>query len=178
MGTGSLSVFRNIVIVLVIFSIAPSLSQFIGWQFLPSTDWLASSLGAAKIASVCAGFAGMVLTFFITLHDGFFWRAFYLLVAPFIFAFLGYSAVTQSVPMAAALAMGEEVSLTFTVKRPDEPGDRRCRDQITIADVPFLLDTVCDVPTMLRRGLRKGDPFQVHGRGTEWGVFAEQISRW
>jgi hypothetical protein len=154
-------------------------AKMLGYGYVPSIDWLTKT----KLAAFIAGLVGAVLMFWIflignqVLQDrgaksflGFFG-------APLFGFFLGRNVVVITVPMIIALVAGHQVELPFTVAHADNSGGRGCGSPLDLQGVPFIWDTLCDVPDTFRQTLSPGKHIGVIGRGSSFGVFAEDLHR-
>jgi hypothetical protein len=97
--------------------------------------------------------------------------------AVFFSFFLGKTTVVIAVPMIIVLVAGHQIEMPFTVARADHFGSRGCGSPLDLQGLPFVWDTLCDVPDAFRQTLSPGKHIAVIGRGSSFGVFAEDLHR-
>ncbi len=165
--------------VLVTLGALPVLAKMVGYQFLPSVDWVATT----TIPGIVGGVAFAVGMLWLTCKSKYRIRgseikkAAALLGWPFIGYFFGNNMVVFAGPMILAIIAGHQVELPYTVVDPGRYGTSECRSPVELRDVPFLFNSLCRVPDELRRGLEPGGHIIVIGRGTSLGLYAEGLRR-
>lgn len=158
----------------------PLLAQMLGYNFLPSTEWIS----AARFPGFAAGLATATFMSWAVLKvmrgpnniaGSEMAKKAGILAMPFFSYVLGKSATVIAVPMILAMFASHHVALPFTVVRADDNGDRRCRTPVEFQGLPFLFDRVCRVSNDFRQSLTPGVRILVIGRGTRLGVHAESL---
>lgn len=165
----------------VLFCLVPMLLGFFGLPFLPTANWIDRAKGASVVCGIVL--SAMFLMVAVVRHEGE-WRgysdgkkavAFFLLP---IFGFgMGIYAILISVPFTAAVLVGHEVEQVFTVEGVSHYGSRKCRNGITVRNVPFPASTLCGFPAELKNSLGPGSRVRVSGRGTDFGLFAMEMHK-
>jgi hypothetical protein len=149
-----------------------------GYGFLPSIEWV----NKVSLAGFVAGLVSAVFVLWMAVIDdtlpdrgakGFLIR----LGVPLFGFYLGKTATVIGVPMIIALVAGHQVELPFTVAHADNSGGRGCGSPLDLQGVPFIWGTLCDVPDTFRQTLSPGKHIGVIGRGSSFGVFAENLHR-
>ena len=97
-----------------------------------------------------------------------------LIFAPFFFGMLGKDAVTVGVPLVHAAVAGHPSELPFVVEKAEGFSDRKCPNEIELADMPLVHDKLCGFPESFRETLSPGQTVLVSGRGTAWGIFVDR----
>lgn len=152
-------------------------------RFLPSQDWVARSSGAANRAGLFLGAYAFLVMLACPLKDPSVLEQVHFKKRPWLKLMLvsffaggllwgsSYMIVVQGVPMVQAAVAGTEVRLAYTVEGALQTRGWKCPRAIRLADMPPLLNRVCNVPNSLRNILKRGDTVYVVGRGTSNGVF-------
>ncbi|MBO9169962.1 MULTISPECIES: hypothetical protein [unclassified Rhizobium] len=81
------------------------------------------------------------------------------------------------VPLLAALLLGHQVEIPYTVSTPTRSGGKACSSGIGLEDLPIGLDTLCIHDEALREGLLPGSRIIVTGYGTTEGIFFKTLRR-
>jgi len=79
--------------------------------------------------------------------------------------------------MIGATIAGAETEVTFTVTKFERSVDRKCRNPITLDDLPLMFDKLCGFSEELGRSLESGGQVVVIAKGTGMGVFAKSARR-
>jgi hypothetical protein len=164
----------------LMLGVLPVFSKMLGFDFLPSIEWMSTSsfLGTAAGLISAASLLWFVLKDIAKKPDCK-WTTIVLglIGTPLLGYFLGRNVVVLVGPMALALIAGQQVGLPFTVAHTDSAGGRGCRSPIGLQGLPFVFDSLCDVPDDVRMGFAPGNQVVVTGRGTIFGVYAESLQR-
>lgn len=154
-----------------------------GHPFLPSPEWVAYALWAALVA----GMASSAFAFwFLRHHDkknvfhfkdevvelGHLFGSLVLLALYFGF---GYMSALKIVPMFETILMGHRLEASLTVQYTMPWASRFCGRSVVFAELPFGVDTICDLRPDLLERLAPGTRVVVSGRGTAWGVFVDHL---
>lgn len=97
------------------------------------------------------------------------------LLLPAVGGMLGYLLVAGTAPMAAAAVLGGPVQSAYTVREASVIGSKGCRPKVSFSGLPFLLDSVCDVPVEQVRTLKRGSRVVLTGKGTSSGLFYSDL---
>lgn len=89
----------------------------------------------------------------------------------------GQQLVLVSYPMAHAGWTGGEMRLPYVVKKSESNGSRGCRPAIKLANMPLMIDELCDSPKKLRMMLSPGDIVYAVGNGSSLGVYYTSFER-
>jgi hypothetical protein len=165
--------------VLVTLGALPVLAKMVGYQFLPSADWVATTTipGIFGGVAFAAGMLWLTCKSKYRIRGSEIKKAAALLGWPFIGYFFGNNTVVFAGPMILAIIAGHQVELPYTVVDPGRYGTSECRSPVELRDVPFLFNSLCRVPDELRRGLEPGGRIIVIGRGTSLGLYVEGLRR-
>ena len=93
-----------------------------------------------------------------------------ILFAPIMGMFIGSASVSSAIPMMAAIAIGEETEIQYTVAKVTGRNARNCRNPITLEGLPFIANKLCGFSAGVGSSFRRGDMILVTGSGTVWGV--------
>jgi hypothetical protein len=161
----------------LLFGCLPIFAKMVGYNFLPSTEWISTTSfpGLAAGLATAAFVSWAVLKGPPNVSESEMAKKAGILAAPFLSYVLGKNAAVIAVPMVLAMIVGHHVELPFTVVRADHYGDRRCRSPVEFQGLPFFFDRICGVPNDFRLGLTPGGRILVIGRGTSLGVYAERL---
>lgn len=158
-------------------SALPILAKILGYQFLPSIEWLNRTfligIGAGLLSS--AGAVWIVCKRIATIPGSEVRKAVAVIGAPFLGYFVGKHAVVYAVPMIIALVAGAQVELSFTVADSNRHFSSRCPSSIELQSFPLIFNRLCGVPEEVRRNLASGRQIIVGGRGTSLGVYADRL---
>ncbi|AYF00784.1 hypothetical protein PY32053_01126 [Paracoccus yeei] len=165
-----------VLILLAMFaaSMLPILSQMFGGNFLPSAEWVSRVRYVAPVAGAAMvlliAWAGRVTAARTGKRPSLFTR---LSVWSLSFMF-GMILVKVSIPMIAALLVGQPVAHAYEVRRVTG-NDNRCARPIVLHGLPITFDRLCGFSDELREHLRPGDRIAVLGWGTPMGLFPRQL---
>ena len=161
----------------LVLGLFPVLSAAFGFPILPSPEWAAQT----RILAILSGLAmAILLTMGVEIgleinarKTGQIKKIAVILFAPLMGLFIGSFAVSSAMPMLAALATGADVEIRYTVAKVTARNSRRCRNPITLEDLPFMSGRLCGFSADFTRSIARGDAVFVTGRGTAWGVFPQ-----
>lgn len=164
-----------------ILGVLPVLPVFIGVQFLPAPEWVESSFWV----SIISGISLSILWVWLIrkgrencANSGLRQKGLYLyLVSPalaFLFAIL---CVTATGPMFVALFIGDDTKIEFEVRDATASYSKHCRRPIEFAGFPSVLNRICGASEGFRGSLDPGSIVEVSGRGTQFGVFFENVRK-
>lgn len=176
----SVRIFAYLVIGIVLLGALPVISSKLGYQFLPSVQWVNQTQLAATIlggmAAAAAPFAvlkgmkmqprkhGVIMKFLIV---GF---------SPVLgFMFVSQS-VSMGIPLAAAMAAGVESQAEYTVSDAEPKKAGKCRDPVKVENMPFAWSKICNFPAGFVQGLQPGSRIIAEGSGTKLGLFVTRLS--
>lgn len=157
------------------------------FHFLPSEGFYDFSSKAGVLFGIVVGFLIIYLNLFTDYYARYAgldseatplnWLGF-VLVGPFFVGLIAYMVVVISVPMALAVAVGENVELIYTVDETFSSERKRgkCPSKVTLEAIPELIGALCYVEESLLSTLRPGMKIALEGRGTENGFFYDSIS--
>lgn len=97
------------------------------------------------------------------------------ILLPFVVAGSFYWLPLTAYPMAKAIIAGRLLSDTYVVEDLPAFGDRKCRGRVSLKNMPFFHDRICDVPDFVRDRLRPGKQIEFEGWGTEDGLFVKSV---
>jgi len=150
-------------------SIAP---RMFGYNFLPSTEWVAMANGAGLLSGVVS--AGLMPWALHSAQDSTLKRVLNLLAGSFIGYICGKDAVLITAPMILALVAGHSVELPYTVARSEEFSSK-CPSPLVLEDLPLIFDRICDFPDESRLRVARGDRIAIVGHGTDFGIFVDNL---
>ncbi|PKR88319.1 hypothetical protein CXZ10_14960 [Pleomorphomonas diazotrophica] len=87
-------------------------------------------------------------------------------------AVCGYYSTITTVPMVAAVLSGEVIEMTFTVEKIWPFPVKYCGRAIELSYLSPHYGTLCGVAPEFMEQLHPGSEIVVSGRGTSWGLFA------
>ncbi|TAG11808.1 MAG: hypothetical protein EAZ40_16760 [Rhodobacterales bacterium] len=164
------------VVILVLLGGLPFFVQIAGFQFLPSTNWVANSLWLALASGAVAAIFLSVIIIRGRKRDGLNRRAvgylFLIAFSPLFFGALGTSAVFSGGPLVYTAIFGKPAELSYKVKRAGSSG-RKCRNKIDLIGLPILNDRLCGFPKDFVDSLRPGQTIVVAGKGSPFGIFVD-----
>lgn len=96
------------------------------------------------------------------------------LVVPLILGVFARAIVLTAYPLWLAAVAGGDTQLEFSI-RDITDSSMRCPHMVSLADMPMMTGTLCDVPEAVRRTLYPGMKVLLTGRGTVNGLFAARI---
>lgn len=78
------------------------------------------------------------------------------------------------VPYLDVQIWGQPAEASFTIKRISLSGPPGCRTAITVADAPYMLDRICNIPPDILEQLSVGAPIAVIGRARGTMIVVKQ----
>lgn len=165
----------------MVFGAAPILTRILGFQYLPSPEWVSQVSVLTAIAGVIFAFCFTWVAITAMEIRGQRWLGFKIVLALLFAPFFGFSiggyAISISAPMLGTAIYGAEIETKYTVKKIWTYGDSKCRRPVILDDLPSLFDKLCGFPVEFTRTLRPGERIIVSGYGTRLGVFAHSARR-
>ncbi len=159
----------------------PLLSNAFGFQILPSPEWAVQARVSAIISGVSmAGFMAWAVALGTNIgphKTGKAARFAIILFAPILGFPIGSFAVLAGGPMIAAITIGTETEIQYTIANVTARSSRRCRNRIDLMDMPLFSDQLCGFSADFGSTITRGDTIIVTGRGTAWGVFSHSAHR-
>ncbi|WP_429807022.1 hypothetical protein [Ensifer sp. B1-9] len=157
----------------------PSLLKSLGYQYLPSIEWLARPTVPALVVGVASG--GLFLWLVHRDMRGFRGRGktkALCILGAFVLGYLtGRHIVVFNGPMILALIGGHRIELSYTVADADGDSFTGCRIPLELEALPLAYRAICGVSEDFRRSVGPGARIIVSGRGTDFGVFADSLRR-
>ncbi len=163
------------------FGLLPLLSNAFGFQILPSPEWAVQARVPAIISGVSmAGFMAWAVALGIKIRPqkmGKAARYAVILFAPIMGFPIGSFAVLTGGPMIAAITIGTETEIQYTIAKVTARSSRRCRNRIDLMDMLLFSDQLCGFSPEFKSTLARGDAIIVTGHGTAWGLFPHSAHR-
>jgi len=167
----------SVVGILLLISFLPFLLKFLGYEYVPSGQWVSDSY----LPSLVVGLS-LAALFFVP-------GAFFIYKRPkkgrdntpylSLFPFVGYAVgriiTVISIPMIITLLSGYQIAHVFTVGKADGLARGKCSFPVSLKELPWFYDNLCYVPDDLRARMAPGDKIALAGRGTRFGVFVAQL---
>ncbi len=174
-------VFALAVISVFLLGVLPILSGKLGYQFLPSEQWVTQSrLPAIFLGGLAAAGAPFAVLKGLKMQPrkhGTFMKFVLTGFAPFL-AFMVYSHfVSLSLPLVMAMAAGTESRAVYTLSEAALQKAGKCRNPIKIDGMPFAWGELCNFPAGFVRNLQPGTKIAAEGRGTKMGLFVTSLSQ-
>ncbi|OCP01836.1 MULTISPECIES: hypothetical protein [unclassified Ensifer] len=163
---------------LLLFAL-PMFGAFIGYLYIPSSEWMALSRTAAVVGGAF-GAALMLWVIATSPHSinyayGDPKTALFTIITPFLGFAMGYIVVMMGAPMVGALVAGGHVERIYTVASTDR--SKKCWNSIELIEAPYPADQLCGYSSKLRDSLWPRDRVAISGRGWQWGVIASDVRR-
>lgn len=177
----SLRILALIIGVIALLGALPVLCSKFGYQFLPSVQWVNQTEPVATILGAIAAVAAPV--FFLKqipappskLDIAMKYPC--ACLAPFLGFMVFSHFVSLGIPIAAAMAAGVESEAEYTVSRAKLETAGKCRNPVTIKNMPALWGKICNAPEEFVQGLRPGSEITVTGSWTQLGLFVSRVSQ-
>ncbi|HEV7317317.1 MAG TPA: hypothetical protein VGO04_01735 [Ensifer sp.] len=173
---------RCLALILALLGWLPLWAKMLGFPFLPSVEWMATSdiAGVAVGLVLAAGILWLIYASKYRIRGSETKRLFVIFAAP-LYVLYGYhtgkNIVVFAGPMIIALIAGQEVEIPFTVADAERHDTSRCRSPVELQDVPFLFNSICSVSDEFRQSLHPGGRVLISGRRTSLGVYIEGLRR-
>lgn len=165
----------------LLLGLLPLLLTIIGFQYLPTVDWVSQCMGAALSAAIVS--AAICMSIAVVRGEtkeigiGEARKALAVIVSPVFGFFISYSAVMAGGPAIVALVAGHNVEHIYTVSGVQMGRSRKCGNSITIDQLPIVAKRLCYISEEVRKTLHPGVQIAITGRGSRFGVFARQLRR-
>ncbi|WP_372573119.1 hypothetical protein [Ruegeria jejuensis] len=160
---------------------APTLATVVGFQYLPTQEWVSQVFWVALLAGIAAGGFMLWLAPKGLAKDGNdpspLKAILVVSFAPFLGYWLGSTMVTAGLPMIATIFTGYPVEVEYDVGDVDDGNSRYCSRPIKVEGLPFAQNSLCGFSEEFRRTLSPGSQIVVSGKGTRFGVFPAQAKR-
>lgn len=166
--------------VLVLLGWLPLWAKMLGYPFLPSIEWIATSElpGCAVGLIVAAAFLWLIYKSKYRIRGGETKRLMLIFFFPIygIWSYYtGKNVVVFAGPMIFGLIAGQQVELPFTVADAKRHGTSRCSSPVELQEISFLFNSLCRISDEFRHGLLPGGRVFVSGKGTDLGVYVEGL---
>lgn len=174
-------IFALLAISIFFLGALPVLSDKLGYQFLPSEQWLNQTRLAALIlgglAAAAAPFAVLKGLETQPRKHGVIMKILTVGFAPFL-AFMVYSHfVSLGIPLMMAMAAGTQSQAEYTVSEAKLLKAGKCRNPVKVENMPFAWGELCNFPAGFVQGLEPGTKITAKGRGTRTGLFVTSLSQ-
>lgn len=164
-----------------VIALVPMSFRLLGSQYLATPEWVS----LVKIPSIVSGLAmatlfgwgivaglkanGNVAKIMTKL-------ATFLLVLPIGFS-IGSSFVTLGVPIVFTSIFGDPAEVNFRVSKFTPSVDRKCRNPITLNDLPWMFGKLCGFPEDFGRLVEVDGQVSVVGKSLGVGVFVKSAHK-